>query len=118
MSVFAHRYRGFRVLNVIALGVLAVLMLGVYFAKTRASADSIAIDRIERQIRREQESIRALQAQVAALEAPGRIVALSEQRLGMAPVSPAREARPDALAKVAGVQPAAANPATGPGAAP
>lgn len=111
MSLLVRRYRGFRVLNVVGVGVLIVLMLGVYWAKTRAAGDSSAIDSIERQIRREQTMIRNLEAEVASLEAPDRIVRLSSDRLGMGAVTEKNEAEPNDLRRIAGIKDEPAAPA-------
>jgi len=100
-DLFSRRWRGFKIVEVAAAGVLIALMLGVYLAKTGASRDSNAIVRIEKQIIAERAKIRMLQADVAKLEAPERIEALSTQYLGLGPVKATREAAPEELATVA-----------------
>lgn len=99
--MFDRRLRGFRVVNVVAAVVLAVLMVGLYLAKTRAARDSAAITRIERQMAGEKNRIRMLQAEAARLEKPERIERLATQYLAMAPATAAREAAPEALAQLA-----------------
>lgn len=99
--MFDRRFRGFRVVNVFAAVVLAVLMVGVYLAKTRAARDSAAITRIERQMVGEKNRIRMLQAEAARLEKPERIGRLASEYLAMAPATAARETAPDALAQLA-----------------
>ena len=102
--MFNHRYRGFRVVNFAALGILLVLMLGVYWAKTRAAADSSDIASLERQIVAKQHEIRILRAQVAGLETPERIAKLSSEQLGMAPIDAKHEALPEDVPRLAGAQ--------------
>lgn len=99
--MFDRRLRGFRVVNVVAAVVLAVLMVGLYLAKTRAARDSAAIARIERQMAGEKNRIRMLQAEAARLEKPERIERLATEYLAMAPATAAREATPEALAQLA-----------------
>ena len=65
--LFDRRYRGFRVVNFAAAGVLLALALGVYLAKTEAGREATAIAKVERQIALEKKQIRMLQAEVAAL---------------------------------------------------
>jgi cell division protein FtsL len=109
MSLLEKRYRGFRVINFAGLGVLLVLALGVYLAKTAAGREASQIKTIERQIAAERRAIRNLQAEVATLERPDRIERLSTAYLGLAPVDAKREAPVDALPALAaskgGVQP-------------
>lgn len=99
--MFNRRFRGFRIVNVSAAIVLAVLMVGVYLAKTRAAKDSAAITRIEHQMGAERNSIRMLKAEAARLENPERIEQLAVRYLAMAPSQADREATPDQLAAVA-----------------
>jgi len=100
-NLFSHRWRGFKVVEVAAAGVLIVLMLGVYLAKTGASRDSNAIVRIEKQIVAEKARIRMLHAEVAKLESPERIEALSTTYLGLGPVKATHEAPVEDLPVVA-----------------
>jgi cell division protein FtsL len=101
MSLLEKRYRGFRVVNFAAFGVLLVLALGVYMAKTAAGREAGEIKAIERQIAAERRAIRNLQAEVAGLERPDRIEHLSTSYLGLAPVDARREAAPEALPTLA-----------------
>jgi cell division protein FtsL len=97
-SLLARRVRGFRLVDLIALGFLVMLILGVYLAKTMAGRERTQIASVERQIVGEKARIRLLQAEVSHLEQPARIEHLSETYLGMAPVSGKREATADGLA--------------------
>jgi cell division protein FtsL len=101
MSLLARRIRGFRLVDMVALSVLVLLILGVYLAKTIAGRERAEIASAERQITAEKARIRLLQAEVTHLEQPARIEHLSETYLGMAPVSIKHEASPDVLAEIA-----------------
>ena len=87
MNWLNRRVRGFRLIDLVALGLLTVLILGVYLAKTIAGRERTEIARVERQIGEEKARIRLLQAEVSHLEQPARIERLSEAYLGLAPVS-------------------------------
>ncbi len=101
MNWLNRRVRGFRLVDIVALGLLTVLILGVYLAKTIAGGERTKIASVERQIGAEKARIRLLQAEVSHLEQPARIERLSETYLGMAPVSFKREADPEALPDLA-----------------
>jgi hypothetical protein len=101
MSLMARRVRGFRLVDLIALGLLVVLILGVYLAKTIAGRERTEIAVVERAIDMEKARIRLLQAEVSHLEQPSRIAHLSEAYLGLAPVSLKRETSIEALPEVA-----------------
>lgn len=101
MSLWARRVRGFKLVDLVGLGVLMLLILGVYLAKTIAGRERAEIATADRQIVDEKERIRLLQAEVAHLEQPARIERLSTTYLGLVPVSEKREVTPDALAAIA-----------------
>ncbi len=101
MSLLERRIRGFRLVDVVALGVLVAMVLGVYLAKTVAGRERGDIARITRQIEAEQERIRLLHAEVAYLEQPSRIERLASAYLGLAPISAKREANPDDISRLA-----------------
>ena len=92
MNWLNRRVRGFRLVDLVALGLLVVLILGVYLAKTVAGGERAKIATVERQIVAEKARIRLLQAEVSHLEQPARIERLSETYLGLAPVSEKRVA--------------------------
>jgi cell division protein FtsL len=100
---FEHRVRGFRVVELGGLGVLLVLILTVYLAKTGAGGKRADIDRIQQQIFQEQTQVRMLRAEVATLEQPERLEALSARYLGLQPISARREVTPQGLQDVARV---------------
>ena len=111
MSVIDRRIRGFRLVDVIALGLLVLLIMSVYLAKTIASRERAEIASVERQIASERAQIRLLEAEVAHLEQPSRIEHLSTTYLEMGPVDVARETTADSLAALAPPKPAPAPPA-------
>jgi cell division protein FtsL len=102
MNLLTRRVRGFRLVDLIALGLLTALILGVYLAKTIAGRERTEIAKVERQIDMEKSRIRLLQAEVSHLEQPARIERLSEAYLGLAPVTFKREITTEALPYVAG----------------
>jgi len=75
-SLLDRRYRGFRVIEIGGLGVLLVLALVVYLAKTHAGGERADIDRIQAQIDDEQARVTLLKAEVAKLEQPERLETL------------------------------------------
>ena len=101
MSLLDRRIRGFRLVDMVALGALMALILGVYLAKTIAGRERAEIARIERQIDAEKTRIRLLQAEVSHQEQPQRLERLSSAYLGLQPVSLKREVTIDDLAGVA-----------------
>ncbi|WP_293899113.1 cell division protein [Phenylobacterium sp.] len=101
MNPFTHRIRGFRLLDLVGVGVLVTIILGVYLAKTFAGRERADIAAAERQIDGEKARIRLLEAEVAHLEQPGRIERLSVAYLGLKPVSAKNEASLDQLAVIA-----------------
>lgn len=101
MSLLDRKIRGFRLVDLAALGLLAVLILSLYLAKTMAGRERAQIATVERQIAEEKERVRLLQAEVAHLEQPARIEHLSEAYLGMQPVPIRHEATVDALSEIA-----------------
>ena len=100
MSLLDRRVRGFRLVDMVALGLLTLLILGVYLAKTVAGRERAEIASVERQIKSEKARIRLLTAEVSHLEQPSRIERLSTAYLGLAPVSHKREATTDTLIDV------------------
>jgi hypothetical protein len=101
MMLLERRVRGFRLVDLVALGLLVMLILGVYLAKTIAGRERAEIARVERQIGLEKARIRLLQAEVSHLEQPSRIGHLSQAYLGLSPVSVQRETTTENLLDVA-----------------
>ena len=110
-SIFDRRVRGFRVVEMVCLGILIALVLGVYMAKTFAGRERAQIASVEEQIVDEKVRVRLLKAEVAYLEQPRRIEQLAQQ-LRLAPISPEHETTEDALIDVARHAPAAHAPAS------
>ena len=94
--------RGFRLVELGALLVLLVLALGVYMAKAAAGRERADITEVQAQIDDENKRMRLLQAEVAHLEEPQRLVRLSSQ-LGLAPTDGKHEGRPEELDQIARV---------------
>ncbi|HEX6866497.1 MAG TPA: cell division protein, partial [Caulobacteraceae bacterium] len=69
-ALFARRWRSFRVIDIVALGVLVALILILYLAKTFAGDERSQIARVEHQISEEKARVRVLRAEVAYLEKP------------------------------------------------
>ena len=111
MSLLDRKVRGFRLVDLLALGLLVVLILGVYLAKTMAGRERAQIAQVERQISTEKARIRLLQAEVSHLEQPARIERLSTAYLGLKPVTVKREAKVDALPTIAAPAPPEKAPA-------
>lgn len=101
MSLLDRKIRGFRLVDVVALGILVAVILSVYLAKTMAGSERAQIAAVERQIEAEKVRIRLLQAEVAHLEQPARIETLSATHLGMGPIQAKHETTIDKLGEVA-----------------
>jgi len=100
-NLFQRRVRGFRLVEIVALGVLLTTILVVYLAKTGAGRENADIVQVEQQIQLERERLRLLSAEVAFLEQPERIERLSSQYLGMGPLASKRETPVEALPAIA-----------------
>jgi hypothetical protein len=92
--------RGVRLVEFGALLVLLVMATGVYLAKAAAGRERADITQVQSQIEDEQKRLRLLQAEVAHLEEPGRMVRLSSQ-LGLGPTAPKHQGSPDQLGQIA-----------------
>jgi hypothetical protein len=104
MSVFRFlfgRVRGFRVLDIGALTILAVLAPAVYLTKAGAGGTRADIDHVEQQIVETRGQIRLLQAEVAAEEQPERLASLSAQFLKLQPIAANHEIAPETLGDIA-----------------
>ena len=99
-DVFNRRVRGFRVVEVVGLGILLTLVTSVYLAKTFAGSERQQIAQIEQEIRDESMRKRLLEAEVAHLEQPRRIEQLA-QMMQLQPIAPDHEITEDALIDVA-----------------
>ena len=97
---FSARLRGFRLVDLAALGCLLVLATGVYLAKAGAGREAAAIADVDRQITAEKRRVRLLRAEVAHLEQPARLERLSGY-LGLQPALAAHEAQVRSLSDLA-----------------
>ncbi|HTK33915.1 MAG TPA: cell division protein [Caulobacteraceae bacterium] len=100
-SLFNRRVRGFRLVEVLAGACLVTLVLSVYLSKAAAGREGAAIASINKDISDEQRRVRLLKAELAHLEQPERLEALSTRYLALGPVAPKRETVPDGLTEVA-----------------
>jgi len=111
--IFRRRIFGLRIFEVAAFACVAALAFGVYFAKTEAGRERGRIATVERQIAEEQRKLKLLRAEVAHLEQPERLGALSSAHLGLQPQDGAREALVETLPDIA--RPAEKTPPSAPG---
>ncbi|MCS6627210.1 hypothetical protein N0B44_30315 [Roseibacterium beibuensis] len=89
--VFDWKVRGVRWIEIIGLMLVAAMIFSVYLAKAAAASESARIASLERQITQNGQRVRLLRAEVARLEQPGRLEALS-RNLGLEPVDVHRQA--------------------------
>ena len=100
--VFDWKVRGVRWIEIIGLVLVAAMIFSVYLAKAAAANESAEIASLERQIRQNGQRVRLLRAEVARLEQPGRLEALSRVA-GLAPVDVHRQAAVTSLPELAPV---------------
>ncbi|MDQ8028651.1 MAG: cell division protein [Brevundimonas sp.] len=112
--LFAWKIRGIRWIEIIGVLMVAAMIFSVYLAKAAAARESARIAELERQIGESGERVRLLRAQVARLEQPARLEALSRE-VGLGPVEMKRQASEDTLQAL---KPVASAPAPAPVAAP
>ena len=89
--VFDWKVRGVRWVEIIGLLLVAAMIFSVYLAKAAAANESARIASLERQITQNGQRVRLLRAEVARLEQPGRLEALS-RGAGLEPVDVHRQA--------------------------
>ena len=90
LRIFGRRYRGFRIVDIIAVSAILVIAVTSYAMKTFASAEDADMSSLETHIGGEEKRIRLLKAEIARLEAPDRVERLSAAYLQMAQPDPAR----------------------------
>ena len=95
--LFAWKIRGVRWIEIIGVLLVAAMVFSVYVAKAAAARESARITDLERQISENGQRVRLLRAEVARLEQPGRLEALS-RGAGLGPVDMKRQATEDRLA--------------------
>jgi hypothetical protein len=100
-QLFDRRIRGFRLVEILAGACLVALVLSVYLTKAAAGRESASIASIDRDIGEQQRQVHVLRAELAHLEQPERLEALSTRYLDLAPVAAKRETAPDSLTEIA-----------------
>lgn len=76
-----------------------VLAVGLYKAKTDAAQARADVHALEQRIEDAQADLRALRAEIAQLESPGRVEELAEEHLGLEPAEGAAALPEDAIAR-------------------
>ena len=107
--LYAWKIRGVRWVEIIGVMLVAAMVFSVYLAKAAAARESARIADLERQITDNGQRVRLLRAEVARLEQPGRLEALS-RGAGLGPVDVHRQATEENLPNLTAV-PAPAVPA-------
>ncbi len=98
--LFAWKIRGVRWIEIIGVLLVAAMVFSVYLAKAAAARESARISDLERQISDNSQRNRLLRAEVARLEQPNRLEALS-RGAGLGPVDAHRQARAENLPNLA-----------------
>ena len=98
--LFAWKIRGVRWVEIIGVLLVAAMVFSVYVAKAAAARESARIADLERQISDNGQRVRLLRAEVARLERPTRLEALS-RGAGLGPVDVHRQARAENLPNLA-----------------
>ena len=94
--LFDWKVRGVRWVEIIGVALVAVMIVSVYVAKADAARESSRIAGLERDIRENGQRVRLLRAEVARLEQPARLEALSRE-IGLGPVDVHRQKAEAAL---------------------
>ena len=63
--------------------IIVALVVGLYKAKTDAARTEAHVRQLQHQVEESEADLRALRAEIAALESPARIEALAEDHLGV-----------------------------------
>jgi len=100
--VFDWKVRGVRWVEIVGLVLVAAMIFSVYLAKAAAAGQGARIASLERQITQNGQRVRLLRAEVARLEQPGRLEALS-RGAGLGPVDVHRQATEASLPELAPV---------------
>ena len=115
--LFDWKVRGVRWIEIIGVALVAIMIVSVYAAKAAAARESSRIAQLEQDIRENGQRVRLLRAEVARLEQPARLEALSRQ-IGMAPVDVHRQAKEAQLTELKPVPAPASAVAATPAVAP
>ncbi|MFA4893633.1 cell division protein [Brevundimonas sp.] len=100
--LYAWKIRGVRWVEIIGVMLVAAMVFSVYLAKAAAARESARISDLERQISDNGQRVRLLRAEVARLEQPGRLEALS-RGAGLGPVDVHRQATEASLSTLVAV---------------
>ncbi|WP_339931545.1 cell division protein [uncultured Brevundimonas sp.] len=100
--LFDWKVHGIRWVEIIGLLLVAIMIFSVYVAKAGAAREGVRISQLDREIDDNGERVRLLRAEVARLEQPGRLEALSRSA-GLAPVDVHRRTSEESLAAIAPV---------------
>ncbi|HZV85138.1 MAG TPA: cell division protein [Brevundimonas sp.] len=100
--LYAWKVRGVRWVEIIGVLLVAAMVFSVYVAKAAAARESARISDLERQIGDNGQRVRLLRAEVARLEQPARLEALS-RGAGLGPVDVRRQTTEDSLPTLAPV---------------
>lgn len=111
LSLLNRKIWGIRWVEIFGGVMVAAMVASIYVAKAAAGRETARIAEIDRQIDESGERVRLLRAEVARLEQPGRLEALSRQ-VGLGPVGVAQRSDEKQL----GVLAAGERPATVPAA--
>ena len=98
--LYAWKVRGIRWIEIIGVLLVAAMVFSVYLAKAAAARESARISDLERQISDNGQRVRLLRAEVARLEQPNRLEALS-RGAGLGPVDVHRQATEENLPNLA-----------------
>lgn len=98
--LFAWKIRSVRWVEIIGVLLVAAMVFSVYLAKAAAARESARISDLERQISDNGQRVRLLRAEVARLEQPNRLEALS-RGAGLGPVDVHRQATAENLPNLA-----------------
>ena len=105
--LFDWKIRGIRWIEIIGVVCVAALLCSVYLVKADAQRETARIAELETAIAEDARRVRLLRAEVARLESPARLEALSRSA-GLAPVAPDRRVDERALGAVPPARPAPA----------
>lgn len=101
--LFSWKVRGIRWIDILGFVLVAAMIFSVYLAKAGAAGESAHIADLEGQIETSAERVRLLRAEVARLEQPARLDALSKGA-GLGPVDVHRRGRQGELGELVGGQ--------------
>jgi len=99
-ALFEQRVRGFRLIELIGLGLALAMIFLVCLSKAREGEDIKHMNQLDQQIADESAAVDALKIRVAQLERPSRLEALAKAYLNMKPVEAAHEAQIDSLSEI------------------